>query len=70
MEFLSFTGWGGRCGRATRVRIKYGKMYNVSVRCQSNHIGELKIPVVVNFYHDALSKEEEMGMMESTLMMS
>ena len=58
---------GDRAVEVTRVRIKFGKRYNVSVRCQSNHVGELKIPVVVNFYYDALSKEDEMGIMESTM---
>ena len=41
----------------TRIRIKFSKRYKVSVHCQSNDIGELKVPVVVVFYHDALSEE-------------
>lgn len=48
---------GNQVVKATRVRIKYGHRYKFSVRCQSNHVGELKIPVVVVFYHDALSEE-------------
>ena len=58
----------------TRIRIKYSKRYKVSVRCQSNDVGELKIPIVVVFYHDALSEEvagvgeeEEIGMMTSIM---
>ena len=56
----------------TRIRIKYSKRYKVSVRCQSNDVGELKVPVVVVFYHDALSEEvkgeeDEIGMMTSIM---
>ena len=65
---------GDREGEVTRpdIRIKYGKKYNISVRCQSNHIGELKIPVVVFFYHDALSEivedeKTEMMMVQSIM---
>ena len=57
----------------TRIRMKYGKRYKVSVRCQSNQVGELKIPVVVVFYHDALSEEaedeeNEIGMVQSIML--
>ena len=65
---------GDREGEVTRpdIRIKYGKKYNISVRCQSNHVGELKIPVVVFFYHDALSEivedeKTEMMMVQSIM---
>ena len=56
----------------TRIRIKFSKRYKVSVRCQSNDVGELKVPVVVVFYHDALSEEvvgeeDEIGMMTSIM---
>ena len=44
---------------AIRLRIKFGKRYKLSVRCQSNHVGELKVPVFVVFYHDALSDNVE-----------
>ena len=30
----------------TRIRIKFSKRDKVSVRCQSNDVGELKVPVV------------------------
>ena len=42
-----------------RVRVKFGKRYKLSVRCQSNHVGRLKIPIFVVFYHDALSENVE-----------
>ena len=42
-----------------RVRVKFGKRYKLSVRCQSNQVGELKVPVFVVFYHDALSDNVE-----------
>ena len=42
-----------------RIRMKFGQRYKLSVRCQSNRIGELKIPVFVVFYRDALSENVE-----------
>ena len=55
-----------------RIRIKYGKRYRFSVCCHSNHVGELKIPIAVVFYHDALSEEvvreeNEIGRMTSIM---
>ena len=48
---------GDQEAEVTRIRIKFSKRYKVSVRCQSNDVGELKVLVVVVFYHDALSEE-------------
>ena len=43
-------------GEDTRVRIRHGRKYRVTVTCRTRDVGEHRIPVVVSFYHDTHSE--------------
>ena len=45
-----------REGEETRVRLRHGRRYRVTVTCSTRDVGEHRIPVVISFYHDLHSE--------------
>jgi len=40
----------------TKIRIRPGKRYKVTVTCSSNQVGQYRVPILVAFYHETNSK--------------
>jgi len=41
----------------TKVRIKAGVGYKVRVTCSSNQVGQYRVPIIVSFYQETISKK-------------
>jgi len=42
----------------TKIRIRPGKRYKVTVTCSSRQVGQYRVPVIAAFYHESNSKRE------------
>jgi len=42
----------------TKIRIRPGKRYKVTVTCSSSQVGQYRVPVIAAFYHEANSEKE------------